>query len=552
MEKKDIICRLTQEQLSQYNKVNSETMCCTMCGWDLVDHLTNAQRDLHTLRELAQLQQQIAPSVSDAKLIQGFPPFKKSCSISTSSIPSEKEHAPCRIIVADLPHTTQNIETVLDFRNTVYQTADLALDNSRYLSYSSEFDITTIVKAFMKDIAAALNLHFTFNQEVTVQHLRPDISVIYLDKFIVGVVEVKQPGRGVLDEPTVLGQLLDEMLLIEEFYGLGPAIGILTTGQEWRVGWFEKDTKKLSQQETYFPSMSYSTPIKQKQESKRHSPPGGTPSQVNCPIHYVQLIEDDSNEFVEFEIEEVQRELCVTPVTNIHFHTRSVIEYLSGALEMMSKSHLHHTQKLPSCLLKFEKNSKTTSFHSINYQDIADNVDYNRFPKSNTKNLLALEDLGRGATGKAWLCVTLTKPKSAACVLKFDIEVAYSHNLIQERDNWHAIYDDKPFCNLIKVEEWSGAYALVMPHFSTILEFEREQYRSKVEETLMVNFFNKNKVHPDVRWRNIGKYINRDGIGEIILYDLNGVVDYIVEKHDGWVGKAMKYLYGEDDSKNDI
>ena len=47
-------------------------------------------------------------------------------------------------------------------------------------------------------------------------------------------------------------------------------------------------------------------------------------------------------------------------------------------------------------------------------------VNFNKFPANAVRTLVALKDLGRGSTGKAWLCVTLSQPTSAACVLKFD------------------------------------------------------------------------------------------------------------------------------------
>jgi hypothetical protein len=35
---------------------------------------------------------------------------------------------------------------------------------------------------------------------------------------------------------------------------------------------------------------------------------------------------------------------------------------------------------------------------------------------------------------------------------------------------------------MIKLEQWSGADALVMPHFSTVVENESEQYRDELDE----------------------------------------------------------------------
>lgn len=57
---------------------------------------------------------------------------------------------------------------------------------------------------------------------------------------------------------------------------------------------------------------------------------------------------------------------------------------------------------------------------------------------------------------------------------------------------------------MVKVEMWSGASALVMPHFSTVPTEEREMYRNAIQEVLL-SIMEKKKVRKDVRWRNIGK-----------------------------------------------
>lgn len=73
------------------------------------------------------------------------------------------------------------------------------------------------------------------------------------------VVEVKKPRRNVLLEPTVLGEILDQMLLVEGFYGMGPVIGILTTAEEWILSWFPVDTNDLKHLSTGRSDASFST-----------------------------------------------------------------------------------------------------------------------------------------------------------------------------------------------------------------------------------------------------------------------------------------------------
>jgi hypothetical protein len=96
---------------------------------------------------------------------------------------------------------------------------------------------------------------------------------------------------------------------------------------------------------------------------------------------------------------------------------------------------------------------------------------------------------------------------------------------------------------MVKLENWSGADALVMPHFSSVLDTEREQYKEELLEVLTSHFMEKCKVHRDVRWRNIGKYRNMSGSVALFVYDLHDVVDYNVEAHHDWIERAMQHLF---------
>ena len=128
-------------------------------------------------------------------------------------------------------------------------------DGAKYLPYASEADIIDHAKSFMKDVVQALKLDLTFHAEVPIKQIRPDLCILLIDAVLVGVVQVKKPGNNVLLQPTVLGELLDQMLLIEGFYGIGPVIGILTTAEEWLVSWFPADSvlHKFIRQKTHLP-----------------------------------------------------------------------------------------------------------------------------------------------------------------------------------------------------------------------------------------------------------------------------------------------------------
>ncbi len=486
-----------------------------------------------------------------AKLGDGLPKLSQNLTLSPPSVPPENEHASCLRCVKDLPFSASGHVDISNAINTIWmETCIRPVDGMRYLTYGSEDDIVHFVRVFMRDILFALKLPLSFNAEVTIKQIRPDLSVLFLDMYLVGVVEVKKPGGNVLLEPTVLGELLDQMLLVEGFYGMGPVIGILTTAEEWVVSWFPADSKVLEHSGVELLEASFSTPSKPSTSSaealgaKRHSPPGGTPSQISGTVHAIENVEDvplnsgeDNNELDA----QMERTLCTTAVANIHNNPNHVLQLLCSAFQLMAMSRTHHRGNLSRCLLKFHKGISAVSFHPAAHEDIQPLVDFDKYPSKNVKNLIALEDLGRGSTGKAWLCVTVTKPRSAACVLKFDNKEAKSVKLMHERDMWILLYPE--FSSMIKLEQWSGADALVMPHFSTVLEHEREQYRDELVYVLTSRFMQNGKVHKDVRWRNIGKYRSKDGSVVLVVFDLHDVVDYNVDAHGDWIETAVTSLY---------
>ena len=399
------------------------------------------------------------------------------------------------------------------------------------------------IRTFLKDILLALKIHLDFNAEVTIKQIRRDLCVLLLGLYLVGVVEVKRPGKNVLLEPTVLGELLDQMLLVEGFYGMGPVIGILTTAKEWIISWFPVDSEALVHIDP--PEASFTTSMNQESSStsihtKGHSPPAGTPSQQFGTIHSIDEVMDISLELEDEVTHEMDRLLCTTHVMNIYEDPICVLQHLCGAFQLMSKAHLHHTANLPRCLLKFHKELHAVTFHPVSYDAVHSKVDFNNFPHKNVRTLVALEDLGRGSTGKAWLCVTVTKPRSASCVLKFDNKHSRSEKLLKELEIWNLLYPD--FSTMVKLEHWSGADALVMPHFSTVLESEREQYKDEILQVLINRFMQNGKVHGDVRWCNIGKYRSRSGAVALVVFDLYDVVAYDVDAHHNWMEEAMQSL----------
>ena len=479
------------------------------------------------------------------KLSDGIPLLLVNLSLSPPSVPTELEHASCNRKEMEFPFFPPVPEEILNAPNSIWEKVHTRSDGAKFRYYGSEDDVAYLVRRFLESILSALALPLDFNAEVTIKQVRPDLCVLLRGMYLVGVVEVKKPGNSVLLEPTVLGELLDQMLLVEGFYGMGPVIGILTTGEEWLFSWFSVDSDALANVDP--PEASFTTPMKQNfnstsAESKGHSPSGGTPSQRSGTIHSIDEVAGVSLELEDIVTDkEMERLLCTTRVRSIYDDTICVLQHLCGAFQLMAKAHLHHTANLPRCLLKFHKGISAVTFHPMSYDAVYSKVDFNKFPNQNVKTLVALEDLGRGSTGKAWLCVTVTQPRSASCVLKFDNKQTRSVKLAKEREMWHLLYPE--FSTMVKLETWSGCDALVMPHFSTVLESERGRYKDEISQVLTRHFMQNGKVHRDVRWRNIGKYRSQDGSVALVVFDLEGVVDYDMDVHHRWIDKAMHSLF---------
>ena len=466
--------------------------------------------------------------------MEGVPPLQRSLSFSSPYVPLESEHAPCGYVECPMPYLPPVPNNVLHAPNLSWGNLTVRRDNGvKDYRYSSESDVFYFVRRYIESILTALGLSLTFSGELSIKQIRSDLCVLLLDRYMVGVVEVKKPGNNILRMPTVLGDLMDQMLLVEGFYGMGPAIGILTTGEEWLIAWFPDDSAALSQFEQISwnaMSTSSSTETKGKKSLNESFQQRST----------IRLVESSPN--LENAITpQMKRLLCTTRLINIHDDPVCVLQHLCGAIQLMTKSHLHYIAKLSKCVLQFHKGDEAVTFHSAPSQVNLSNLNFTIFPDNNVNSLVTLKDLGRGATGKAWLCSTLTKPVAESCVLKFDNKHEKSRNLAREKAMWHLIYPE--FCTYVKVENWSGADALVMPYFCPVLEAERDSFKDEVSHMLTRHFAHKMKVHTDVHWRNIGKYKTKDGTYALIVFDLHDVVDFDEKLHINWIKTAVDALY---------
>eukprot|EP00601_Ochromonadales_sp_CCMP2298_P024629 CAMPEP_0173282286 /NCGR_PEP_ID=MMETSP1143-20121109/6724_1 /TAXON_ID=483371 /ORGANISM="non described non described, Strain CCMP2298" /LENGTH=568 /DNA_ID=CAMNT_0014219817 /DNA_START=38 /DNA_END=1742 /DNA_ORIENTATION=- len=505
-----------------------------------VKSLEEAERKLEDVkaeRLLEKAEENERKHANVKSLADGIPQMEQVISESGAFIPPESQHASCEHEIKKVFMLIEFSKDAKKYQNRVWGDCPATLSN---LHYTTEADVVSFVKTFLRDVANAMGIPLELASDFGIKHVAPDICVLSLGSRLVGVVEIKKPQKNVLEMPTVLGELFDQMILVEGFYMSGPVIGILTTLEDWMFCWFPADTAHFS---TEFEPYTATSAFRRR---RLDEPSKDTPSRKNRWSHGVELPEDDCEDPDEFVWtgEVVERALHTSPVINAYTDYDLLLQYLCSAFTRMTQVKLNQRRGVPRSLFKLHKGedaSPKISFHPIDGIPFSvEKITSNKFPRANTKMLLALEDLGRGSTGKAWLCCTLsTSP--ALCVLKFaNKSNNVSARLKQEKEWWDAVYPQ--FMGMTKVEVWGGSDALVMPHICAIPEVERDEFRERICAMMRTSFHKRGYKHQDVAWRNIGYYVDmEDNIKSPVLFDLERVSAGV--ESDEWVTEAMSRLF---------
>ena len=475
------------------------------------------------------------------ELQDGLPKLVGDVSVSDGYAPPEKSHAQSLRVVHDEKFYRLEVPSeVRNYGSRVWgDTKVNKLSTGPTFTYRSEEDVVKLVDLYLSDIIMAAKLQLQLSGEVGIKHIRPDLIAIYEGKYLVGVVEVKKPGENILTQPTVLGELLDQMLLVEGFYRLGPVVGILTSGTEWMVAWLPDDAEAfLSPQSVTKGPADFNTPMKSTASGPASdSPPGTTPSQQKPQSHAVGEDESTSIFIAESDAPDdgSKRTVHTTKVVSSETDRDGVLSLLYTAVVRMTQIRIGYRRGKCSIVFKVLKDQTAMRWCCIDPEEFVKGVDFDKFPRSDTKSLLMLEDLGRGASGKVWLSAT----KTAVCVLKYSNRDD-KEALDTEANHWGSIYPQFEKCTAVEI--WSGTFALRMAHFSTIAEERRSDFANAIEELLRKSFQEKGYIHSDVRWRNLGIH-KTDGIEVPVLYDLDAVEKYDEAEHGDWVKKAMSKLF---------
>ena len=393
---------------------------------------------------------------------------------------------------------------------------------------------------FLSDVLyeCGLSESLTLTPEMGTFELRPELWVLRVAGMPVGVVEVKKPGKGVLDHENVLGEVYDYLLHLPNFYGAKQMIGIVTTYREWRVCWLNNpETHELIEEDEVLQTdIGFATPQKNVVfEKKDGSPPGLTPSKKRTNYHSISKVEDkeDNEDASVKKIEPTKREMFASRIWNTE--NENVFPLVASALLKMSRvrheGFEHPFDQLGTrTLLRLDE--KSFYWDRLDPTKVG-NGKWDCVPNAATKNLYLLEDLGTGSTGHVWLACSVG---GAVCVLKFLADGKENTEVLEDECRWwHKIYPS--LAKYVRIAVFCGRKALVMPHFDTP---KREKATlALVEETLEKFFCSSGLEHSDVRWRNIGVYKDDDGLWKIVIFDLVGVKD---QASGDWAARALENL----------
>jgi hypothetical protein len=464
---------------------------------------------------------------------------------SDPHVPSAAQHSPCAITVEDF-YTIKVPAHVLRGYSCVW---DICNRCDKSLHYAGVTDVAFAVNIFITTYLNAMGLYdVRLASEFSLTYLRSNIPVITYNDRPIGVIVVKKPtleGRNALLEPTVIGELYDQMQFIKSFYNSCPVCGILTTGAEWMVCWYRDDN--IIFKSPLNVAALVTTPLNpDTNPSSESSPTRETPSLENEKhglLVSAQIRAEESSDKAEITVIEELRELSGTRILSMLDDKDEAVKVIYSALLRMTDvasndAVPYHKGEHTSSYVVFLKDEPGVLWHTMSEGDAHNNIS-TAMPAKNTKRLLALADLGRGASGIAYLTRSLSSTNAGVCVLKISNDRRDDERVKREYAAWGLIYPQLE----VRLEKWTGSLALLMPHFSTVLDDQKDLIKDDLKKLLQVQFHNRCKVHSDVEWRNIGYNLDAEGKRIPVLFDLDAVVDYSEEKHMNWIDDAMEKLY---------
>jgi hypothetical protein len=368
-------------------------------------------------------------------------------------------------------------------------------------AWGSESDIQGFVKTVLGDaiVAAGLKHKLRCFNELSVFSIRPDIWIVVNECGVpVGVCEVKAPGRSVMKNDIVHGQIFDYMLQLRSFHGLTHVFGIVSTYKQWRIYWLNDENCINAAASAILqpPAGAISASVKERKENEEKS---------------TKLDFDPSNRVVwgskiyEWSDSDLPRALC------------------SVLLKMYSS---------PYCEVKLLDlnrpyiviDGSQWSWSTFRFGNSPDTfLNYSKMPTKQSSKFILLRDLRAGADGRVWMACT---EAGLVGVLKFP-----KHNDLAEADLEATVWREVWGQAGARAVSLANHAALLMPYVEPVpldangQPIELSQIETSVRAAVQ-RMAEAGYCHKDLHWRHVGKFpkpSNSDDQFEIVLFDLGRV-----------------------------
>eukprot|EP00698_Gefionella_okellyi_P009686 TRINITY_DN2484_c1_g1_i1.p1 TRINITY_DN2484_c1_g1~~TRINITY_DN2484_c1_g1_i1.p1 ORF type:complete len:545 (-),score=62.01 TRINITY_DN2484_c1_g1_i1:45-1679(-) len=393
---------------------------------------------------------------------------------SSSYVPSSAVHKP-------RDGKQGNLASLTDIRFTSERSTGIWSQPS--LSWRNKADIQRFVRLVLQDIHVAVGLPDDFDifEEFSVKELHSEVQIVRKKRSgaPIGIIAIKTPQQGILNEPTVRGQLYDYLVLLKSYHGLENAFGILTTYEEYCVCWLsDVQTDALASAATIGavqqPQVTSTTfvpaPVAPVVQTKQASGPMAVTSN---PADYPMLS---------------------SPV--FHYKDPTVVHFLASVLYKMScAEHVRQIQELDDARAYVVMDENHWYFSAIKWRG-KQLQELSTLPGQRCQSLILLRELRHGRDGRLWKACSNALLQ---CVLKFP-KMSAVNSVSVECANHHRFGQAKA-----RVARFGGSECLMIPVYSPIPDHLHNDKTAQDEIIAFVRYFHEQKhlEHGDLKLEHV-------------------------------------------------
>ncbi len=403
--------------------------------------------------------------------------------------------------------------TILPEQSSVWAT-----HHNNQLKWHSESDIQGFVRQALGDIIAAAGLQnrIELANELGVVDLRVDIWLVLTNGVPIGVVEVKKPGKTVMNSPNLFGQIFDYMLQLQAFHGLSTPFGIVTTFQQWRVCWLPDGDSLAENTAVRQPKLEqHSTDAEKVEDEDEDDDCKEEMSVGELTVQRFKLVVAARRILPPFcpcslllaRSRSLWSCLCVLRCV----HGTRVLQHDDELLVPTLVSLLHkmmYVLVLPVKLFDSARPYIVVTDTSWVWKSLTfpENLRFSsrQMPQANATQLCLLKDFRGGVDGRVWLACTTA---GRACVIKF----ASSEGHVSDDEQWKKLESERVLwakinCEpRVRLQRFAGHWALVMPFLrhATQDDLKSEETRKAVVAAVTA-FADKGYFQEDASLRHVG------------------------------------------------